>query len=101
MHTRVIFKYRPPGPGAGLAEQDMPTIYSRKASTQEIPEVGEIVGLPIEDLDLPTSNVKEQRGESEMRFKVVDRDHGSHTAEGAGGGDATQEVTLVVTNYDA
>ena len=80
----------------------MPTIYSRKASTQEeIPEVGEIVGLPVEELDLPTSNVKEQRGESEMRFKVVDRDHGSHTAEGAGGGDATQEVTLVVTNYDA
>ncbi len=101
MHARVIFKYRPPGPGAGLAEHDMPTIYSRKASTQEeIPEVGEIVGLPVEELDLPTSNVKEQRGESEMRFKVVDRDHGSHTEE-AGGGDPTQEVTLVVTNYDA
>ncbi len=100
MQAHVIFKYRPPGPGAGLAEHDMPTIYSREASTQEIPEVGEIVGLPIEELDLPTSNVKERQGESEMRFKVVDRDYGSH-AQGAGAGDPPQEITLVVTNYDA
>jgi len=78
----------------------MPTIYSRKANPQEIPEVGEIVGLPTEELDLPTSNIKEQQGESQMRFKVVDRDYGTHT-EVAGGGDPTQEVTLVVTNFDA
>ena len=100
MHTRVIFKYRPPGPAAGLAEQDMPTIYSRKANPQEIPEVGEIVGLPTEELDLPTSSIKEQQGESEMRFKVVDRDYSTHTKV-VGGGDPTQEITLVVTNFDA
>lgn len=101
MQTQVIFKYRPPGPAAGLADQDMPTIYSRKASTQvDIPEVGEIVGLPTEELDLPTSNVKEQQGESEMRFKVVDRDYGTHT-EVVGGGDPTREIILVVTNFDA
>ncbi len=102
MQAHITFKYRPPGPAAGLAEQDMPTIYSRKATPQEeIPEVGEIVGLPTEELELPTSNIKEQEGESEMRFKVVDRDdHGSHT-EAAGGGDSTQEITLVVTNFDA
>ncbi len=100
MQTHVIFKYRPPGPAAGLAEQDMPTIYSRKANQQEIPEVGEIVGLPTEELDLPTSSIKEQQGESEMRFKVVDRDYSTHT-EVAGGGDPTQEITLVVTNFDA
>ena len=35
-----------------------------------------------------------------MRFKVVDRDHGTHT-EAAGGGDPIQEITLVVTNFDA
>lgn len=78
----------------------MPTIYSRKANPQEIPEVGEIVGLPTEELNLPTSNIKEQQGESEMRFKVVDCDHGTHT-EAAGGGDPIQEITLVVTNFDA
>ena len=49
---------------------------------------------------MPTSNIKEQQGESEMRFKVVDRDYGSHT-EVAGGGYPTQEITLVVTNFDA
>jgi hypothetical protein len=104
MQAHITFKYRPPGPAAGLAEQDMPTIYSRKATPQEeIPEVGEIVGLPTEELELPTSNIKEQEGESEMRFKVVDRnDHGTHTeAAGGGGGDSTQEITLVVTNFDA
>ncbi len=101
MQAHITFKYRPPGPAAGLDEQDMPTIYSRKATPQEeIPEVGEIVGLPTEELDLPTSNTKEQQGESEMRFKVVDRDHGNHT-EAAGGGDPIQEITLVVTNFDA
>ena len=102
MQAHITFKYRPPGPAAGLAEQDMPTIYSRKATSQEeIPEVGEIVGLPTEELDLPTSNIKEQQGESEMRFKVVDRnDHGTRT-EAAEGGDSTQEITLVVTNFDA
>ena len=101
MQAHVIFKYRPPGPAAGMAEQDMPTIYYRKANPQEIPEVGEIVGLPTEELDLPTSNIKEQQGESEMRFKVVDRnDYGTRT-EAAGGGDPTQEITLVVTNFDA
>ena len=61
MQTRVIFKYRPPGPAAGLAEQDMPTIYSRKANPQEIPEVGNIVGLSTGDLDLPTSSIKENQ----------------------------------------
>ena len=100
MHTHVVFKYRPPGPAAGLAEQDMPTIYSRKANPQEIPEVGEIVSLPTEELDLPSSNTKEQQGESETRFKVVERDYGTHT-EAAGGGDPTQGITLVVTKFDA
>ena len=101
MQAHITFKYRPPGPAAGLAEQDMPTIYSRKATSQEIPEVGEIVGLPTEELDLPTSNTKEQQGETQMRFKVVDRnDHGTRT-EAAEGGDSTQEITLVVTNFDA
>lgn len=100
MHTHVVFKYRPPGPAAGLAEQDMPTIYSRKANPQEIPEVGDIVCLPTEELHLPSSNTKEQQGESEMCFKVVDRDYGNHT-EAAGGGDPAQGITLVVTNFDA
>lgn len=102
MQAHVTFKYRPPGPVAGLADQDMPTIYSRKTNPQEeIPEVGDIVGLPTEELNLPTSNTKEQQGESEMRFKVVDReDHGTHN-EVAGGEDPTQEITLVVTNFDA
>src|SRR3712207_3150545 len=103
MQAHITFKYRLPGPAAGLAEQDMPTIYSRKATPQEeIPEVGEIVGLPTEELELPTSNIKEQEGESEMRFKVVDRDdRGTHTEAAGGGGDSTQEITLVVTNFDA
>ena len=101
MQTHITFKYRPPGPAAGLADRDMPTIYSRKTTAQEIPEVGEIVGLPTEELELPTSNTKEQEGESEMRFKVVDRDdHGSHT-KASGGEDSPQEITLVVTNFDA
>src|ERR687893_1617071 len=101
MQAHIPFNYRPPGPAAGLAEQEMPTIYSRKATPQEeIPEVGEIVSLPTEELELPTSNIKEQEGESEMRFKVVDRDYGSHT-EVTGGGDPPQEITLVVTNFDA
>ena len=101
MQVYVTFKYRPPGPVAGLPEQDMPTIYSRNTNPREIPEVGDIVGLPTEELDMPTSNLKERLGESEMRFKVVDRDdHGIHT-EAAGGGDPTQEITLVVTDFDA
>ena len=101
MQAHITFKYRPPGPAAGLAEQDMPTIYSRKATSQEIPEVGEIVGLPTEELDLPTSNTKEQQGETQMRFKVVDRnDHGTRT-EATEGGRSPQEITLVVTNFDA
>jgi hypothetical protein len=96
----LIFKYRPPGPAAGLADQNMPTIYSRKANPQEIPKIGEIVSLPTEELDMPTSNIKEQQGESEMRFKVVDRDYGIQT-EGFGGGDPAQGITLVVTTFDA
>jgi hypothetical protein len=105
MQVQITFKYRPPGPAAGLAEQDIPTIYSRTATPQEIPEVGEIVGLPTEELELPTSNIKEMEGESTMRFKVVDRvvdrnAHGTHTGA-AGGGDSTQEITLVLTNFDA
>ncbi len=100
MTEYLVFKYRPPGPAAGLAEQDMPTIYSRKANPQEIPKIGEIVSLPTEELDMPTSNIKERQGESEMRFKVVDRDYGVHS-EGSGGGDPAQGVTLVVTNFDA
>ena len=100
MTEYLIFKYRPPGPAAGLADQDMPTIYSRKANPQEIPEIGEIVSLPTEELTMPTSNIKEQQGESEMRFKVVDRDYGIRT-EGSGGEDPAQEITLVVTNFDA
>ena len=100
MTEYLIFKYRPPGPVAGLADQDMPTIYSRKANPQEIPKIGEIVSLPTEELDLPTSNTKEQQGESEMRFKVVDRDYGIHT-EASGGEDPAQGITLVVTNFDA
>ena len=102
MQAHVTFKYRPPGrPAAGLADRDMPTIYSSKATVQEIPEVGEIVGLPTEELELPTSNKKEQEGESEMRFKVVDcDDRGAHT-EMAEGGESPQEITLIVTNFDA
>ena len=102
MQAHITFKYRPPGPAAGLADRDMPTIYSRNATVQEIPEVGEIVGLPTEELELPTSNTKEQEGESEMRFKVVERDdHATHTEAAAGGGDSPQEITLIVTNFDA
>ena len=86
MPAYLIFKYRPPGPAAGLADQNMPTIYSMKTDPQDIPEVGDIVDLPTEELDLPTSNIKEQQGESEMRFKVVDSDDSNHT-EAAGGGD--------------
>jgi len=78
----------------------MPTIYSMKANPQEIPEVGEIVSLPTEELAMPTSNIKEQQGESEMRFKVVDRDYGTRT-EASGGGDPVQRITLIVTNFDA
>src|ERR671910_2297339 len=100
MQAYVTFKYRPPGPVAGLPEQDMPTIFSKKTNLQEIPKIGDIVGLPTEELDLPTSNTKEQQGESEMRFKVVDRDYGIHT-EASGGEDPAQGITLVVTNFDA
>ena len=78
----------------------MSTIYSRKTNPQQIPEVGEIVSLPTEELDMPTSNIKEQQGESEMRFKVMDRNDATKT-KAAGGGDPTQGVTLVVTNFDA
>src|SRR5918997_3084396 len=99
MQPHIPFKYPPPGPAAGLADRDMPTIYFWNATVQEIPEVGEIVGLPTEKLDLPTSNTKEQQGESEMRFKVVSRDEGTHV-EAAGGGDPPQEVTIIVTNFD-
>jgi hypothetical protein len=49
---------------------------------------------------MPTSNIKEQQEENEMRFKVVDRDYGIHT-EVSGGGDPAQGITLVVTNFDA
>jgi hypothetical protein len=76
------------------------TIYSRKTNPQQIPEVGEIVSLPTEELDMPTSNIKKQQGESEMRFKVVDRNDATKT-EVAGEVDPTQGVTLVVTNFDA
>ena len=100
MTQHLIFKYRPPGPAAGLANQEMPTIYSRKANPQEIPKVGDIVSLPTEELEMPTSNIKEQQGESEMRFKVVDRDYGIHT-EVSGRWDPAQGITLVVTNFDA
>ncbi len=100
MTERLIFKYRPPGPAAGLEDQEMPTIYSRKASPQEIPKIGDIVSLPTEEVDMPTSNIKERQGESEMRFKVVDRDYAIHS-EGSGGGDPAQGITLVVTNFDA
>ncbi len=51
----------------------MPTICSKKANPEEIPDVGEIVSLPTEELDLPSSNIKEQ-GDSEVYFKVVDRE---------------------------
>ena len=56
--------------------------------------------MSTEELVLPTSNIKEQQGESEMRFKVVDRDYGIHT-QVSGGGDPAQGITLVVTNFDA
>ena len=81
----------------------MPTIYTTKTDPREIPEVGDIVGFPTEELDLPTSNQKERRGESEMRFKVVDRDDGGISTEAAAGGRGypTRGVTLVVTNFDA
>src|SRR3954452_15518474 len=96
----LIFKYRPPGPPAGLLEQDMPTIYSRKTNPKEIPYIGDIVSLPTEDLDLPTSDVKEQQGEREMGFKVVDRHEGGSHPE-TGGRRSVQQITLVVTNFDA
>ena len=79
MQAHIIFKYRPPGPTVELPKQDMPTIYSRKANLEDVPEVGEIVSLPTEELDLPSSNTKERHGESEMDFKVVDFDYGSST----------------------
>jgi hypothetical protein len=78
----------------------MPTIYSRRANLEEVPEVGETVTLPTEELELPSSNTKERDGESEMGFKVVDRDYGSPT-EITGGGDSTHYITLIVTNFDA
>ena len=53
---------------------DIPTIYSRKANPEALPGVGEIVGLPTEELDLPSGNIKEQQGESEKGFGVVDRE---------------------------
>ena len=46
------------------------------------------------------SPIKEQQGESQMRFKAVDRNDATNT-EAAGGGDPTQGVTLVVTTFDA
>ncbi len=101
MQTYLIFKYRPPGPPAGLPEQDMPTIYSRKANLGEIPDVGEIVSLPTEELELPSSDTKKRQGESEMSFMVVDRkDYGSST-EVAERGDSAHCITLIVTNFDA
>jgi len=78
----------------------MPTIYSRKVNLEEVPEVGEIVSLPTEELELPSSNTKERHGESEMGFKVVDLEYGSST-EVTGGGDSTHYITLIVTNFDA
>lgn len=77
----------------------MPTIYSRKANPEEIPDVGEIVSLPTEELDLPSSDIKEQQGEQEMGFKVVDRGYDTYT-EVAGGEYSTRHVTLIVTNFD-
>ena len=62
----------------------MPTIYSREANPEEVPGVGEIVSLPAEGLDLPSSDIKERQGENEMRFKVVDRRYGTYT-EATGG----------------
>ena len=100
MQAHIIFKYRPPGPTVELPKQDMPTIYSRKANLEDVPEVGEIVNLPTEDLELPSSNTKERHGESEMDFKVVDLDYGSST-EATGGGDSPHYITLIVTNFDA
>jgi hypothetical protein len=100
MQTYLIFKYRPPGPPAGLPEQDMPTIYSKKANLGEIPDVGEIVSLPTEELELPSSNIKEQQGEQEMSFKVVDRGYDTY-AEVTEGGYSTRHITFIVTNFDA
>ena len=100
MQAHVIFKYRPPGPTAGLPEHDMPTIYSSKTNPEEVPEVGEVISLPTEELELPSSDTKKRQGESEMSFKVVDRnDYGSSTAV-TGGGDSDQYIILTVTNFD-
>lgn len=52
----------------------MPTIYSGKATPGALPNVGEIVGLPTEEFDLPSGNIDEQQGESEKGFKVVARE---------------------------
>ena len=83
-----------------MPEQDMPTIYSAEANPGEVPDIGEIVSLPTEELDLPTSDTKERQGEREMGFKVVERVYGTHT-EAAGDGHSAQQITLVVTNFDA
>ena len=52
----------------------MPTIYSREANPEAPPDVGEIVGLPTEELGLPPGNIEEQQGESEKGLKVMDRE---------------------------
>ena len=51
----------------------MPTSYSGKANPEALPGVSEIVGLPTEELDLPSGNTKGQ-GESGEGFEVVDRE---------------------------
>ncbi len=97
MQAHVIFKYRPPGPTAGLAEQDMPTIYFSKTNPEEVPEVGEVVSLPTEEIGLPSSDTKKRHGESEMSFKVVDRNDYDSSTEITGGGDSDHYITL--TNF--
>ena len=52
----------------------MPTIYSREANPEAPPDVGEIVGLPTEEVDLPSGNIEEQQRESEKGLKAVDRE---------------------------
>ena len=52
----------------------MPTICSGKANPEALPGVGEIVGLPTEEPDLPSGNIKKQQGESEKGLEVVDRE---------------------------
>lgn len=62
------------------------------APTRELERILErtgLVAMPTDELGMPTSNIKEQQGEREMRFKVVDGNDATKT-EAAGGGDPTQ-----------